>query len=344
MNRKYGTYALLLVALAACDDTQGPDTLTGREFGVVVNSQDRTLSLFSVDSAQNATSVGLGPDGSPVTVAARRQFAIVPMGVFPAAVVVNLSQRSVAHSIALPANSGATGAAFLNDSIALVASPNLNNVTPINVLRGTSGTAISVGGYPQFIIASGDTAFVLNAELGPNFNPVRNGRVSVITGSPARVVATIDLSGTNPGSATIGRDGLLYVLNSGSFGQADGSVSVIDRRTLRELRHETGFGDFPGAIAAGGDGRLYIAAFAYGVVVWDPAARSFVRGLQAAVQPGGIGSASGVGADGSGRIYSLKPDCRNPSSAFRLTNAFAVEREINVGICPITITFTRLSN
>jgi DNA-binding beta-propeller fold protein YncE len=339
MYANRGLVALSLLLLCACEDPEAP-RITGSEFGVVVSSIDRVLHIFSVDSPQAAVPVGLAPEGSPVTLAVRKQFAVVPLGTFPAAAVVDLAQRRVVHTVPLPTNSGATGAAFLNDSIALVGNPNLNTVTPINILRGTAAAAIRVGTFPQFILATGDTAFVVNAEL-VNFQPARNGTISVITGTPPQVVATIPLIGTNPGSAAVGRDGLLYVLNSGSYGQNNSVLSVVDRRTLQEVMGATGFGDFPGAVAAAGDGRLYIASFGYGVAVWDPGTRNFVRAPTAAVQPGGIAGASGLGIDEDGRVYVLKPDCSNPSTVFRLNAAYVVEREIAVGICPFSIGFTR---
>ena len=336
------TYVLCALQLAACGDSSGPTIGAGREVGVIVSSVDRVLTIFAVDSPQVTTQVGLAPDGSPVTVAVRRNIAIVPLGTLNAAAVVDLTERRVTATVALPANSGATGAAFINDSIALVANPARNSVTPVNVRRGTAGSEIAVGVYPQAILSTGDTAFVLNAELGPDFNPRRSGRLSVITGATPAVVATIDLTGTNPGAAAIGADGLLYVVNAGSFGQANGSLSVIDRRTLREARHETGFGEFPGAIAATPDGRLYIGAFAYGIAVWNTSTRTFMQSPANAFKPGGIASTSGLAVDAQGRLYTLKPECRAQSSAFRMTSALQTETEIRTGICPLAIAFTRL--
>jgi hypothetical protein len=335
--------ALLLIA-AACDDSSGPATPSGQEFAVIVSSSDRLLTVFPVDSPQNVFTIGVGAAGGPVTVAARKQFAVVPLGTFPAAAVVDLVQRRVAFTVPLPPGSGATGVAFVNDSIALVANSSLNTVSPINVLRGTSGTAIAVGNYPQAIVSSGDTAYVMNGELGPNFQPLGPGKVSVITGNPLRVVGTVNLTGNNTSAGAVGRDGLLYVINPGAFGQGNGSLSVVDRRTFTETRHDTGFGEFPGALAASPDGRLYIAAFGYGVAVYDPAARAFVQTPATAIKPGGIAGASGVGIDSSGRVYTLKPDCRNPSSVFRLNSNLTVEREFPTGICPIGIVFTRITS
>ena len=336
----WSTIVLASACLMACDDPQGVGTAEGTELAVVISSIDRVLTAFPVDSLQATFQVGLGPAGSPVNVALRKQFAVVPLGVFPGAAVIDLRQRRLVSTIPLPANSGATGAAFLNDSIALVGNTNRNSVSPINVLRGTAGAEITVGTFPQAIITSGDTAFVLNAELGPDFEPKRSGTVTVLTGSPLRVIATIDLTGLNPGAAAVGRDGLLYIVNSGSFSTANGSLSSVDRRTLREVRHDAGFGSFPAAVAAGADGSLIVASFSYGLAVWNPTTHAFMRSPAAAVQPGGIPSTSAVGVDSRGRLYALKPECAGPSKAFRLTATFAIESEANVGNCPIAIGFT----
>jgi hypothetical protein len=346
MNRRtlLGSIVFVSCVLVACD---GAPVLVevprSQEVAVVVTSRDRALTVIPIDSLGGSYSIGLGPDGSPVSVAVRGNLAVVPMGALPAAVVVDLAQRRVNTTIALPLNSGATGVAFVNDSIALVGNTNLNSVTPINVRRGTSSAAIAVGAFPQAMISSGDTVFVLNAELGPDFNPRRSGTISVIAGNPLRVVRTIDLTGLNPSAAIWGRDGLLYVVNSGTFATPSGSLSVVDWRSPRETRHD-GFGSFPGGIAAGADGRVYVASFNYGLAVWDPVTRAFVRAPSSAVQPGGIASSAGVGVDSRGRVYSLKPECRNPSAVFRLTATFGVEREFNVGICPIAIAFTRMTS
>src|SRR4051812_19736054 len=118
---RLATLALAPAALAACDN---PNTPGGRatRLEVVVNSVDNSLTLIPVDSAApTVRMVGLGSvSASPVTVAARKRFAVVPEGIYPFAAVVDLRAGTVAGSVALPANSGATGAAFLNDSIAIV--------------------------------------------------------------------------------------------------------------------------------------------------------------------------------------------------------------------------------
>src|SRR5690606_6806959 len=189
------------------------------------------------------------------------------------------------------------------------------------------------------VVAGGDTAYVINARLGPDFQPTGPGTITVLAGVPPAVVGTIQLGGLNPGDAAAGADGRLYVVHSGHFGMGDGSLSVVDRGTRTETAHHTGFGDFPGGIALGG-GRVYVASFGYGIAVWDAATTSFVRSPANAVTPGGVPSSAGVGVDGDGRVYALEPECTQAARVFRLTASYDVEAEVPVGVCPIGIAFT----
>jgi hypothetical protein len=333
---------IVVTILAACgdDDGSGPPATPATELAVVLNSVDRSLTVFAVDSPDARFTIGLGPDGSPVALAVRGARAVVPMGIVPAAVVVDLEQRAVVHSVALPENSGATGVAFLNDTLALVTNPSRNSVSVVNALRGTAGPEIEVGEYPQGIVAVGDTAYVINARLGPDFQPTGPGTITVLAGVPPAVIDTIELSGLNPGDGAAGSDGRLYVVHSGRFGQGDGSLSVVDRGTRAELQHHTGFGEFPGSIALGQAGRMYVGSFGYGIAVWDAMTTSFLRSPANAIAPGGIPSSSGVGVDGHGRVYALEPECVEAARVFRLTGSYEVEAEVPVGVCPIAIAFT----
>ncbi|MCI0345473.1 MAG: hypothetical protein L0221_08520 [Chloroflexi bacterium] len=112
--------ALLALFLFACDDggPSGPPIPERVEVAVVVNSQDRTITVFPTDDPAPTTTIGLGPDGSPVTVAAQGSMVAVPLGVVPAVAIVDLDAQAVVRTVALSEGSGATGVAFVNDSIA----------------------------------------------------------------------------------------------------------------------------------------------------------------------------------------------------------------------------------
>ena len=337
-----GLLTATILLLGACsNDVTEPLPAETAEVGVVLASTDVSVTIFDVEDPTQVRTVGLGPDGSPVSMAVRGTLAAVPLGFVPALAVVDLKEATLLRTVALPPGSGATGVAFLNDSIVLVVNPSLNSVTPINVLRGSAGDDIPVGRFPQAVVVVGERAYVLNAEL-EGFTPDGPATISVLDAASLAVTSTITLSGENAAAGIVGIDGLLYILHSGSFGAGNGSLSVVDLATLTEIEHHEGFGDFPGGLAVDPMGVLFVGAFSYGVAVWDPATDAFTRSPENAITPSDISSTSGLGFDESGRLYTLTPDCQNPSTANRHDADYGVELTIAVGICPFAISFGRV--
>lgn len=340
--RRLGSLLGALFLTACGSDGTEPLPPETAEVGVVLGSVDRSLTIFEVENPTQTRLVGLGPVGTPVTVAVRRNLAAVPLGVVPAVAVVDLKEGELVMTVGLPQGSGATGAAFLNDSIVLVTNPDLNSVTPINVLAGTRGSNIAVRRFPQAIVVEGGRAFVLNAEL-EGFAPDGPATVSVIDIESLTVTSTIQLSGENAAAGGVGTDGRLYIVNSGSFGGANGSLSVVDLTGLTEVQHHPGFGDGPGSLALGPSARAFIGAFSYGVAVWNTSLDAFILGPAEALAPGGVPSTSGVGFDEAGRLYTLTPGfCDSPGTGNRHDGAYDVEITIPVGICPVAIAFTTI--
>lgn len=328
---------LLLTILAACgSDSTGPEPQPeAAELAVILNSTDRSLTVFPVNDPEAVYTIGVAPEGSPVSVAVRGRIAVVPLGTYPFAAVVDLEARKVAHTVALPAGSGATGAAFINDSIALVANSDLNSVSPVNVRQGTAGTPIEVGGYPQAIVAANGEAYVINGEL-ENWAPARPGTITVINAT-LEVAGSIALSGLNPGSAAFGADGRLYVLHSGSWGGDNGSLSVVDPATRKELSHHEGFGDFPGAIASA-SGKVLVALYGSGILEWNPATASFTHGPDNPLTLGTIPPISALAFDSEGRLFVLNPgNCMDPGMAYGITAAGEVVAEVRTGVCPYAL-------
>ena len=331
--------ALALLPLAAACDGDPTDPEIAERLVLTVNSVENTLSLAPVeggDGVQVAT-VDLGPQGSPVGVAARGAWAVVPLGTYPFASVVDLRLGTVAATVPLPANSGATGQAFVNDTLAVVGNPGRNTISPILVERGTAGPEVAVGTFPQAIVSDDARIYVLNANL-VNFSPAGPGSVTVLD-DRLRVLQTVQLSGLNPSAAVI-VGSRLYVLNSGTFLGNNGSLSVVNLQTLTEVSHHTGFGDFPSSLAASEEGSLYVGIYGTGIVVWSPQTGTFSVGLDDPLQPGGSAVIAGLGFDHAGKLHSTDPgSCQTPGTMFRSTAGGTLERTLTVGICPFGIAF-----
>jgi len=342
-TRRLARFASLSLAalLAACgsDGGTGGGGSNPERIEVVVNSVSRTLSIFSPDSANpTVRTVDLGAQGSPVGAAVRGSLAVVPMGTYPFAVVVDLRTGVITHTIPLPANSGATGAAFLDDSIAIIANPNLNTVTPVNAVAGTAKAQLPVGVYPQAVVPGPGAVFVLNANL-VNFAPAGPGSVSVIT-VPTKVDATAPLQGINPTAGAVSGSAL-YIVNAGHFGGNDGSLSTLNLAAGTETL-STGFGEFPGSVDVGQNGNVYVGVYGLGVLEYNPGIKQLVRGTDNPIVPSPGGSVSAIGFDNAGRMHTLNPgDCSAPGKEYRLTG-IVVNRTVTVGVCPFDIKFTQL--
>jgi hypothetical protein len=103
----------VLAAISACADTTAPAP-PATEVLLVVNSTEVSLSVVPVDDPAAAIKIPLGGvSATPVNVSALNGVAIVPMGLDNAVAVVDLITGTVARTIPLEANSGATGSAIV---------------------------------------------------------------------------------------------------------------------------------------------------------------------------------------------------------------------------------------
>lgn len=345
LRRRAAAGALLFSAVTfatGCDDDPTrPSGGAPREHGVVLNSTGLSLTVFPVAAPDSTRTIPLGPDGTPGSLAVRGDIALVPLGVFPAVAVVDLAEGVVLRTIPLPAAGGATGVAIVNDSIAFVANPELNSVTPVNYRAGTARAAIDVGVYPQALEAIGDRVFVLEANL-VNFTPVGVSTISVIDAGTMEVDADFALGGRNAGDALVSGDSMLYVLHRGDFGEENGSLSVIRLPLAAEAVHHEGFGAGTGTLAEL-DGDLAISSWAYGLALFDPASASFVVAPEDAIVPEDAVNVLAVGSDAGGRLYVVAAgDCVAPGEVVRLAGGVDAEPDarITTGACPLAIDFT----
>jgi hypothetical protein len=333
------------IALVGCADTNAPlpDPV---EVLLVVNSTANTLSIVPVDDPATAVEVPLGgTTPTPVGVSARKAVALVPLGLDNAVAVVDLRSAAVARVVPLPENSGATGSTIVDDSIAYVGNPNLNTVSRVNYLTGTT-SEVPVGQFPQGLIFTRGKVFVLNGNL-VNFAPAGPSWLSVVDPTTNALATdggdSIPLTGPgNAGFADVAPDGLLYVMNTGDYASGEGRLSVVDPLARTELASHTGFGTGPGNVASDGDAHLFVSSFTEGVMEFDLDSNKVVLGAgHGLAVPGN----SSVATDSQGRLYAIESGpCSGgrPGKAHVLDRSLTEIRTLTLGECPSGATVVQI--
>jgi DNA-binding beta-propeller fold protein YncE len=298
--------ALGIGLLSGCADTNAPPP-DPVELLLVVNSQASTLTIAPVDQSEGPVSIMLGnPRGSPLTLAARDRIAVVPLGSVDEVAVVDLLARRLLRRIALPEGSGATGAIMVNDAIAYVANPGRNSISRINVETGSTAEAL-VGVSPLGFALARGRLFVLNGNLDQTGEPVGASWITVINPATNTLSSGIDsIPLTGPGHAafaTLGADGLIYVVNRGRSTLAEGRLSVVDPLERREVASFAGLGRLPGDLATDGRSRVFVSSLAEGLLEFNTDSNAVVRGEGDGLP---IPSNSGVGVDSEGRVYAIE--------------------------------------
>lgn len=346
--RLKGALAALVLSclLVGCADTNAP-LPDPEEVLLAVNSTANTLSIVPVEHPNDAVQVPLGgTTPTPVGVSGRGIIAIVPLGLDNAAAVVNLREAKVMRLVPLPANSGATGSVIVDDSIAYVANPNLNSISRINYMSGSLSLEIPVGRYPQGIIFTRGKIFVLNGNLDSTFSPAGPSWLTVIdpaTNSIADGVDSIPLTGDgNAGFADVAGDGLLYVMNTGSFFEGEGRLSIVDPVNRAEVASFSGFGTGPGNVASDGGVRIFVSSFAEGLMEFDTDSNKVVLGVDNGIP---IPTNSAVAVDSHGRVYGIESGpCRGGQrgTAHVLDSELKEVRAIALGECTVGVAMVKI--
>ena len=337
ISSRLATVLIPTTLLAACADTSAPAPPSA-EVLLAVNSTEVSLSVVPLDNPGAGITIPLGGvTATPVGVSAHNGIALVPMGLDNAVAVVDLVNAAVARTIPLEANSGATGSAIVDDSIAYVANPNLNTVTRVNYLTGDTAS-IEVGVYPQGVLFTRGRIFVMNGNL-VNFAVAGESWITVIdptTNAKAAGIDSIPLPGPgNAGFADVASDGLIYVMNTGGYNPSDlGRLSVVDPVDRVELGNFGGFGNAPGPIAAFGEA-VYVSSYAEGTMLFDTKDKKVTRG---AGNGAPVPSNATVAVDSKGTVYALETGpCAGgaPGQAHVLKSDLTETGTIPLGECSV---------
>src|SRR5256884_1191085 len=229
---------LSLALTAACSDALEQTSSAGQGIWGV-NASGRTLSVISATDFTVSTRDWQSGGASPRTIDGRGPVFVVPLGTADAVGVSRFFtclRGACARSdyvLPLAPGSGATGAAIQDDSIAWIANPNLNSVTRLNYLSGNTAS-IAAGVYPQAVAIVGTRVFVVNSNL-LGATPAGPSWLTSFDCCTTPTPDSIALTGVNARFAVVGDDSLLYVIESGHAGAADGKLSIIDPVTRTEI-------------------------------------------------------------------------------------------------------------
>jgi DNA-binding beta-propeller fold protein YncE len=279
------------LALVGCGETAGtglPEaspflqgTTSDRGIALSVSSLRRSVLMVQTGSPNTRLEIPLGASTTitPVDLSVRGTRAAVPLGNAASVALLDLNVARVDRVFTFPSGN-ATGSAWVNDSTFVVCNQTDDYCGRVRVSQTalTIADTVRVTQFPTDVVVSGGRVFVVSSNLDENFAPAGNGVVTELSAATNRVVRTFTV-GRNPQAITPSTDGTrLFVTNSGDFGSANGTLSIINLATNTVDAPVTGFGEFPGPVTVDASGRVFVSSFDYGTMVWNSTTRAFVRG------------------------------------------------------------------
>jgi hypothetical protein len=285
---------LAVLLAGGCSDALEQTSSAGQVIAVASAS---TVSIVSAATLQVTTAPLPGSGAVGVALAGRGNLVLAALaepGPAGRLARVPAAHPETADTLGLPG--APAGVAAQDDSIAWVALPGRGAVVRLDYRTGT-GTTVAVGGAPAAVAVTAGRVFVVNPG-----NATGASWLSALDLGGAAPPDSIPLTGVGAIAATVGGDGLLYVLERGASGAADGRVSIVDPVTRAELVVINGLGG--GAVGAvfHPSGRLLVASVTDGILEVNTLTRTVTRGPGAGVKPAGHGVLS-LALDNGGRVF-----------------------------------------
>lgn len=337
MRRQAVAVAVVVALASSCSDALETDTTVGQVIAVA-NTGSNAMTLVSA-TRFTGTNLPIGrPFATPASIAARDSFLLTPLGGGDSVAVTHLFAvgGGVMQFVSLKPGALASAVAVQDDSLAWVAEPGLDRVQQINYLTfDTTARSAAGDGASGAVVADG-RVWVINANAVGNV-PAGPSSITVrLTGGASNAIDTIPLTGTNAQFAVLGADGLLYVVDRGAPGQADGRLSIVDTATRSEVAVINGLGELPGPAVYHPSGRLLIAGGANGIMEVNTLTRTLTQGPEAGLTPDGD-SVVALAVDQRGRVYAVAPrGCGGPGVVHVLSAppAYKELKTVTVGTCP----------
>ena len=278
---------LLGVAAMGCSDALEQTTPVGQEI-VVLDGQASSLTLVNAGDFSVTSLPLLFPVSGAPRVAGRGSIILVPGGAHDSLQILVLGGTGKAVPVGSPVS-----AAFQNDTLAWVADSAFDAVVQVNVHAAQKVVSPATSAGPVAVAVTDSQVFTAHATW---LESIR------IAGVPAP--DSIPLSGTDAHFMVVGDDSLLYVVERGDSGQANGRVSVVDPGTRQEIVVINGLGERPGPGVFHPSGRLLISSRTEGILEINTLTRAVVRGPGAGIKPEGKGVLA-LSLDNRGRVYAV---------------------------------------
>jgi hypothetical protein len=322
-------------------------TSDNHEIGVVVNSTLKAVTMFQLGSPATQVQIPLGASATvtPVGLSLRGRMAAVPLGNAASVSLVDLATQTVTRTFTFPSGN-TTGSVWANDTTFFAANTATNKIGRVYINQTASEitSTVDVGPSPTAMVAAKGRVFAILGNLDTNYMAIGNGIVTAINPATNTVIGSVQTGGTNPTTAAVGPDSLIYVLNTGDY-VTPSTLTIIDPATLTVVTTVSNVGTGMGAINIDAAGMAYLSSFSGATTVWNTKTRTFLRGSDnpvcAKLPTGVCRGAADATANSAGKLYQAffgSASRNQPAYIFVYSPAsFALTDSISVGSGPIQI-------
>ncbi|HWZ28141.1 MAG TPA: hypothetical protein VNX15_06260, partial [Gemmatimonadales bacterium] len=267
-----GVWLVGLLIVAGCSDALERTTPVGQEI-VILDGQSASLTLVNAGDFSVTSLPLLFPVSGAPRIAGRGPVILVPGGAHDSLQILILGGSSKVVPVGSPVS-----AAFQDDTLAWVTDSALGALVQVNVRAAQKVVSPAVSAGPVAAAVTDSQVFSAHDSWLEAIN---------IAGTPTP--DSIPLSGTDAHFMVLGDDSLLYVVERGDSGKANGRLSVVDPVARQEIVVINGLGERPGPGVFHPSGRLLISSRTEGILEISTLTRAIVRGPGAGIKPDGKG-------------------------------------------------------
>jgi hypothetical protein len=316
--------ATAVVAAAGCSDALEQTTPVGQEV-VILDGQAAALTLVNAGDFSVTTLPLLFPVSGAPRIAGRGPVILVPGGGHDSLQILVLGGSSKVVPVGSPVS-----VAFQDDTLAWVTDSAFDAIVQVNVSTAQKVVSPAASAGPVAAAVTDSQVFSAHATW---IEAIK------IAGAPAP--DSIPLSGTDAHFLVVGDDSLVYVIERGDSGKANGRLSVVDPVAHQEIVVINGLGERPGPGIFHPTGRILIASATEGILEVSSLTRSVIRGPGAGIKPGGHGVAA-LSLDNRGRVYAVAASAcgGGPGTLYVLSPPpdYRVITTVTLGSCPVAST------